>query len=59
MSDAAVFDTNVLPLSRGLSSVLWLSIRKLCVVRNLRMVVPELVVLESVNLRREKYKEAN
>jgi hypothetical protein len=59
MSDAAVFDANVLPVSRGLSSIVWLSIRKLCVVRSLRMVIPDLVVHESVNLRRERYKEAS
>lgn len=59
MAKAAVFDTNVLPLSRGLSGVLWISIRKLCETLGVEIVLPDLVVQESVNLRRKFYLASN
>lgn len=59
MTEAVVFDTNVLPLAGGLSGPLWLSIRKLCDTLGVDIVIPEIVVHESVNLRREQYAQAS
>lgn len=58
MPDTVVFDTNILPVGAGLDGTLWLTIRKLCNARGIRIVLPDLVVAESVNLRRSKYRES-
>lgn len=58
MPDAIVIDTNVLPVWRGLNGPLWLSVRKLCELAGIDMIVPELVVYESVNLRSTAYVRA-
>ncbi len=54
----ALFDTNVLPQSGDLSTPFWLSIRRLCEARSIKPCIPELVLHESFNLRREAYDEA-
>lgn len=58
MAEVVVFDTNVLPMSGTLDSPLWLSIRKLCGAVSISMVLPELVIHESVNLWLERYRVA-
>jgi len=55
MPDAVVIDTNILPMWRGLDGPLWLSVRKLCEVLGIVVYLPEIVVLESVNLRRDAF----
>lgn len=59
MTEAVVFDTNVLPLAGSLDNSLWLSIRKLCETLGVQVALPEIVVHESVNLRREMYTAAS
>jgi hypothetical protein len=51
----AIFDTNVLPVSGNLDTPFWLSILRLCEVVNISPSLPEIVVHESVNMRREQY----
>lgn len=58
MPDALVLDTNVLPIWRGLDGPLWLSVRKLCDLAEIELIVPEIVVHESVNLRAASYEQA-
>jgi PIN domain len=59
MTEVVVFDTNVLPRSGTLDSPLWLSIRKVCNAANIDIVLPELIVHESLNLRRDGYRVAS
>lgn len=56
---AVVIDTNILPVYGGLDGPLWLSVRKLCEVANVDVIIPELVVHESANLRRTRYAVAS
>lgn len=58
MADAVLFDTNVLPVSRNLRTPLWQTIRKLCQAAGVRVVLPEIVVAESANLRRARLSPA-
>lgn len=58
MPDALVLDTNVLPVWRGLDGPLWLSVRKMCELAEIDLIIPEIVVHESVNLRSETYAQA-
>jgi hypothetical protein len=58
MPDVLLLDTNVLPLWRGLDGPLWLSIRKLCELGDIELMIPEIVVHESLNLRSAKYAQA-
>lgn len=58
MPEAVVFDTNTLPVMSGLDSVLWLTTRKVCAAAGLDLVIPEIVIHESVNLRRERFEPA-
>jgi hypothetical protein len=58
MSKSVVLDTNALPIRRGLNGTLWLSARKICELHDIEIVVPSIVVAETVNLRREGYAEA-
>lgn len=55
MASAVVIDTNVLPMWRGLDGPLWLSVRKLCAVLDIVLYIPEIVIHESMNLRRDTY----
>lgn len=55
MLEALVLDTAALPVWRGLDGPLWLSVRKLCELSGTEMIIPELVVQESVNKRAENY----
>lgn len=52
MSEGVVFDTNVLPAYRGLDGPLWMSLAKLCALRNVPMYLPHLVLDEALNMRR-------
>jgi hypothetical protein len=58
MPDALVLDTNVLPVWRGLDGPLWLSVRKMCELAQIDLVIPEVVVYESLNLRSGTYAQA-
>lgn len=57
MTKSIVLDTNALPVQRGLGGPLWLSARKLCAMHDIEILVPSIVVRESVNLRRSRYAE--
>jgi hypothetical protein len=58
MTKSVIFDTNALPVQRGLDGPLWLSVRKLCEMHIIDIRVPSVVVEESINLRRENYEVA-
>lgn len=58
MPDAVVIDTNILPTWRGLDGPVWLSVRKLCELADIELVIPEIVVHESLNLRSVSFGQA-
>lgn len=58
-SRAALVDTSVLPVYGGLDGPLWLSVRKLAEHAQVELLMPDLAVRESVNLRRIKYEAAS
>jgi len=55
----AIFDTNALPIGSDLTSPIWLSIFRLCSKSGIQACLPNIVVHESVNLRRDAYDEAS
>lgn len=59
MSDAvAVLDTNVFGTNADLTTPLWVSFLRLSSESGIEVCVPDLVLTEAINLRREKYREA-
>lgn len=54
----AVLDTNVFGVGAGLGSPLWVSLRRLCAERGVVLCIPQLVLDETVNLRREGFHDA-
>lgn len=54
----AVLDTNVFGAGASLGSPLWLSLRRLCEETDIILCIPDIVLREAVNLRREKYQVA-
>jgi hypothetical protein len=59
MSEAVLFDTNTLPRRGGLDAPLWSSIRKLCEAVGVAMLISDIVLQESLNLRRDNYQSAS
>lgn len=59
MSEGVVFDTNTLPQYGGLDGPLWMSIAKLCRLRSATVYLPELVLHEALNLRRNRAEVAH
>ncbi len=55
----ALLDTNVLGVAADLSTPLWVSILRLCAHADIEPCIPEIVLHESMNLRREQYLEAS
>lgn len=55
MTRVAFFDTNVLGIHSDLSNPFWFTIRLLCAEAGIDPCIPEVVLREAVNLRREKY----
>lgn len=53
-----VLDTNVFGVGANLGSPLWLSLKRLCAELGIVLCVPDVVFRESVNIRREQYREA-
>ena len=53
-----VFDTNVLPDLESFRSNFWRTILKICSESGFAVSIPEIVLHESVNLRRERYEAA-
>jgi hypothetical protein len=53
-----VLDTNVLPSPRAINGPFWQSVVRLCRIKNIRILLPEVVVHESVNRVREALESA-
>lgn len=56
--DLAVLDTNVFGTGANLGSPLWVSLKRLCSEHGILLCIPDVVLRESVNLRRDQYHEA-